>query len=345
MTRKIIVCSQKGGVGKTTTAVNLAVGLARLDQKVLIIDSDSQASTTIALGFDKRNIGVSLYELLTKSSQEASPIIRTCIPDKLWCIPASALLASAEIDLAREVGKEFLLREKLEDIENDYDFIIIDCSPGVNVLTINAMFLNDSEILIPIQSQFYALEGIDQLLYTVVVIKTRMNHSVSFLGALCTMYDRRNKISLHILSELDQLFAKHLFSTVITVNTQLSEAPSMKQSIFDFAPSSKGAQDYASLAKEILAPGSVGGWRSDPKMAEKIANLDPEKSQALHEMIVQAKALVDKVLAVKTATSKKSMPQANAAIKPKPTPVVEKPKRAAVNQPRVDNKEEEDLWQ
>lgn len=251
MPRKIVICSQKGGVGKTTTTVNLATALVKMGKKVLVVDLDSQGETTIAFGFDKRKIGLSTYDLLTNSSINAQEVIRHTGLDALWLIPSCSELACADIELVRELGREFILREKLNDIEDQFDYILVDCVSGINLLSINALFFAN-EIIIPVQAHYYALEGIDQLFDTLITLREKMHHPISLLGIVCTMFDRRTQLSHQMLYEIHKLFDKFLFNSLIYINVKLAEAPIRGQSIFSYAPKTGGAKSYTKLAQEVV---------------------------------------------------------------------------------------------
>lgn len=303
MVRKIAICSQKGGVGKTTTSINLSAGLATMGYKVLLIDNDPQANATTSCGIRQQDIRLSLYDILTKSGQKAEPVVRKCNLDSLWIIPSSGSLASAEIELVKEMGRELILKEKMESIENSYDFIIIDCVPGVNLLVLNALFCCD-EIIIPVQSQFLALEGIDQILHAVYVIQKRMRHPINITGIVSTMYDRRTKICAYILSELSKLFGNGLFSTVICVNTKLAEAPLKGMSIFEYDPACKDSSDYMKFAKEVAERGE-NNWREKYQIAEQVLavrmntkshNLLISENQGFKDMIDKLKPLIEQVM-------------------------------------------------
>lgn len=300
MARKIVVCSQKGGVGKTTTVVNLAVALARRGCRVLLIDSDAQADSTLTLGFDKRSLDSSLYDLMLGAERDPNKIIRKTNQASLWLLPACSRLTSAEIELVHVMGREFILKEKISQVENQFDYILVDCSPGIHLLSINAMFLCD-EIIIPVQSQFYALEGLDQLFYTLNMIKTRMEHDIKVAGLLCTMYDKRNRLSPAILSELHALFGSYLFTTLISVNTTLAEAPIKNGSIFDYAPRSRGAVDYSNLCKEVMdrhVGNQIADYRYVQDVVANVEVLDCGKGQlpSFSKTIAALRPLVDQVL-------------------------------------------------
>lgn len=306
MPRKIVICSQKGGVGKTTTAVNLASGLAKLGHKVLIVDSDSQAETTIAFGFDKRNTRSSLYDLLLNPSQSIEPIICNCGQPSLWLLPACSRLASAEIELVNEMGREFILREKLKPIQHLYDYIIIDCAPGIHLLSVNALFFGQ-EVIIPMQSQFYALEGIDQIFHTIHSLITRMDHPIKILGILCTMYDKRTRLSPHVLTEMYGLFGRYLFSTIIGVNTTLAEAPAKGQSIFSYAPSCQGANDYLDFAKEVVARGENPHWDDLFNLqSEVIGDINHAEILPLTRTLTAIRPIIDKVIALTNKSKAKN---------------------------------------
>ena len=276
MARKIAVCSQKGGVGKTTTSINLAAALALEGHRVLLIDNDPQANTTTCCGFRQQDIHTSLYEILVKEERFPEEAIRKCSLDSMWLLPASASLVSAEIELVKEMGRELILKEKMETVQDQYDFIIVDCSPGVSLLVLNALFFCE-EIIIPIQSQFLALEGLDRILHAVHVIQKRMQHPVQITGIVCTMYDRRTKLSSYILFELYRLFGDGLFSTVITINTKLAEAPLRGMSIFEHHPSGNASDNYRRLAQEIIARGEPN-WKEGFLIAPELACLETGKN-------------------------------------------------------------------
>ena len=305
MVRKIAICSQKGGVGKTTTSINLSAGLATLGYKVLLIDNDSQANATTSCGIRQKDIRLSLYDILTKPGQNPEPVIRKCALDSLWIISASGELASAEIELVKEMGRELILREKMASIEDQYDFIIVDCTPGISLLVLNALFFCE-EIIIPIQSQFLAFEGIDQILHSINIIQKRMRHSIRITGILCTMYDRRTKLSTYILSELSKLFGEKLFSSVICINTKLAESPLQGKSIFEYAPKNNAANDYRAFAKEVIHRGKKS-WRETYTIPDQLKAIKTNKKfydasdceeQTFKDMIDKLKPLIADVMSI-----------------------------------------------
>ena len=276
MARKIAICSQKGGVGKTTTSINLAAALALEGHRVLLIDNDPQANATTCCGFRQQDIHTSLYDILVKEACAPGEAIRKCSLDSMWLLPSAASLVSAEIELVKEMGRELILREKMETVQDQYDFILVDCSPGVSLLVLNALFFCE-EIIIPIQSQFLALEGLDRILHAVHVIQNRMRHPVQITGTVCTMYDRRTRLSPYILFELYKLFGDGLFATVITINTKLAEAPLRGMTIFEHHPSGNASDNYRRLAREVIARGE-DNWKEGFRIAPELACLKTGKS-------------------------------------------------------------------
>lgn len=251
MGKIIAVINQKGGVGKTTTAVNLAACLAYKGKKVLIVDSDAQGNATSGLGINKEDIELSLYDCLADTSKTAEAIIKTACRG-LSIIPSLPELSAAEIELAGEENREFFVKEALKDVEDDYDFIIIDSPPALGMLTINIMTAADS-ILIPIQCEYYALEGLSQLINSVKSIKKSWNQSLEIEGICATMYDSRTNLSEQVLEEVRKHFPDKVFTNPIPRNVRLSEAPSYGQPIIKYDITSKGAEAYFALAREIIS--------------------------------------------------------------------------------------------
>ncbi|MDO5737891.1 MAG: AAA family ATPase [Eubacteriales bacterium] len=246
----IAICNQKGGVGKTTTAISLAVSLAKEGQRVLIIDLDPQGNATSGLGFDKSELRATSYDLLINELP-----IRDCIVDSgrenLDVLPTNINLAGAELELVSAVSRETILKRSLAPVQKDYDIILIDCPPSLGLLTINALTVSDS-LIIPVQAEYYALEGLSQLLDTVSKVKKILNPDIEILGALITMYDRRTNLATEVASELRNFFQGKCFETTIPRNVRISEAPSHGQAIVEYEPYSRGGVAYKSLAKEIL---------------------------------------------------------------------------------------------
>lgn len=245
----ISIINQKGGVGKTTTAVNLSAYLADKGKKTLLIDEDSQGNSTSGLSrsvtFDK-----SLYDVLLNDISPEEAVVKTAIR-KLHLLPASIDLAGAEIEIAPLAEREFLLKRKIEPLREQYDYIIIDCPPSLGLMTLNALVASDS-IIIPIQAEFYALEGLSQLVKTVQVVSRRMNPHLHILGILLTMFDGRTNLSLQVAEEVKKYFGSKVFRTVIPRTVKLSEAPSFGEPVLTYAPKSKGAEAYKKLSREVL---------------------------------------------------------------------------------------------
>lgn len=248
--RKIAIINQKGGSGKTTTVVNLGYYLAEYGRKVLLIDLDPQSHTTIHLGFEPPNIKKSLYDVLLNQTPLAD-VIKETNHKNLYLIPSNIELASAEIELVNEVGREILLREILKRNKVRYDYIIMDCPPSLGLLTLNAL-TTANEIFIPIQTEFFALEGLTKLLQTIKIIKERINSELEITGIILTMYDKRKNICRDVEKKVEEYFKNKVFKTRIRENVRLAEAPSFGKTIEEFDPTCHGAEDYKNLTKEII---------------------------------------------------------------------------------------------
>lgn len=251
MAKIISIVNQKGGVGKTTTAVNLSAYLAKLKRKVLLIDLDPQANATSGLGIDHRSLEAGLYESLVLKKPIGEVIKRT-IQDGLKVAPATMNLAGAGIELVSLSDREFCLDRVLKEVKAEFDYIIIDGPPSLGLLTINSLVASD-EVIIPIQSEYYALEGLSQLLETINLVQENLKPELRIMGAVITMFDRRNKLSEAVMSELYQYFPNRIFRSIIPRTVRLAEAPSYGRSILHYNPKSKGAQAYENLAKEVIS--------------------------------------------------------------------------------------------
>ncbi|MBR4741793.1 MAG: ParA family protein [Desulfovibrio sp.] len=250
MSRKIVIANQKGGVGKTTTAINLSAALAVMEKKVLLIDCDPQANSTSGLGIDYNNVTNDLYSIFY-TPKEIDKAIHKTRSDFLDIIPASTNLVGVELELVDKMAREFFLDECIKGLKKEYDYIIIDCPPSLGLITLNALCASQ-ELLIPLQCEFFALEGIVKLLQTVDLVKKRLNPKLEVLGVVLTMYDMRNNISREVRKDVLSCFPDQMFETVIPRNVRLSEAPSHGKSIIHYDVKSKGAEAYISLAKEIV---------------------------------------------------------------------------------------------
>ena len=251
MGNKIIaLANQKGGVGKTTTAINLSASLARSGKRVLLIDADPQANASSGLGVDIRELEASIYECLVNNIDPHEAVIATEV-ENLSLIPSHIDLVGAEIEMLNLGERESLLKRILAQLRGEYDYILIDCSPSLGLITVNALTAADS-VIIPVQCEFFALEGIAKLLNTIKIIKSQLNPNLQIMGFLLTMYDNRLRLSNQVLDEVKRHFGKLVFDTVIARNVRLSEAPSHGQTIFDYDPHSKGAAAYKALAQEVM---------------------------------------------------------------------------------------------
>jgi chromosome partitioning protein len=250
MAWKICIANQKGGVGKTTTAVNLAASLATLGERCLLIDLDPQANATSGLGIDKRAVSRSIYHTLIEDDPLASVIVPTNV-ERLHLAPANIDLTGAELEMVPLKGRERLLSRRLSAVPEGYDFVLIDCPPSLGLLTVNALAAADA-VLVPVQCEYYALEGLSQLLNTVTLVKRRLNPLLKIEGFLLTMFDVRNRLCSQVADEVRRHFQERVFQTLITRNVRLSEAPSHGQPALLYDPASRGAQAYLEAARELL---------------------------------------------------------------------------------------------
>lgn len=250
MGRTIAIANQKGGVGKTTTAINLSAALAEKGKKVLTIDLDPQGNTTSGLGIDKNNCKYTVYELMLDECS-IKQCIRSNIYDNLCLIPSNVNLSAAEIELIGVKDKEYILENEVEWIKDDFDYIIIDCPPSLNMLTVNGMTTADS-VIVPIQCEYYALEGLSQLLHTINLVKERLNPRLTIEGVVFTMYDARTNLSLQVVENVKNNLNQQIYKTIIPRNVKLAEAPSYGLPITIYDGKSAGAESYRQLAQEVI---------------------------------------------------------------------------------------------
>ena len=251
MGKTIAIANQKGGVGKTTTAINLSACLAEAGKKVLVIDLDPQGNTTSGLGIDKESLENTVYDLILDECSIKESMNKVEEIPGLTVIPSDVDLAGAEVELLDVDGKEYILKNAVDYVKQDYDYIIIDCPPSLNMLTINAMTTAES-ILVPIQCEYYALEGISQLITTIDLVKKRLNNKLKINGVVCTMYDARTNLSSEVVDTVKENLNATVYKTIIPRNVRLAEAPSHGLPINLYDPKSAGAESYRNLAKEII---------------------------------------------------------------------------------------------
>jgi len=263
MGKIITVANQKGGVGKTTTAINLAACFGVLEYKTLLVDADPQANATSGVGVDPKNVKTSIYECIVDQDDPKDIIIATNNPN-LDILPAHIDLVGAEIELINMPNREYMLKSALDKIKEDYDFIIIDCSPSLGLITLNALTASDS-VIVPVQCEYFALEGLGKLLNTIKIVQSKLNQELDIEGILLTMYDTRLRLANQVVEEVNMHFQEMAFNTLIHRNTRLGEAPSFGETIIMHDASCKGSINYLNLAREILQKNEMTRLRDEEK--------------------------------------------------------------------------------
>ena len=246
----IAICNQKGGVGKTTTSINLAASLAHLKKKVLLIDTDPQANATSGIGVDKNEVEKSIYDILV-DEVDINEVIKHSAYENLDVVPSSIALAGAEVELVSAISREQRMKNAISEIKEQYDYVVIDCPPSLGLITLNSLTAADG-VVIPVQTEYYALEGLSQLMNTFNIVRKHLNSKLDIFGVLLTMTDSRTNISNQVAEEVRNHFKDKVFETVIARTVRLSEAPSFGEPIIEYAKNSNGAKQYLALAREVI---------------------------------------------------------------------------------------------